>query len=79
MITTKKAGDSWDHLHRCNPASKRQILYVLSHTFGLPSNFHILVFMSEQIYIELRKLEDINGREKNDLNEYGSVGGVKPN
>lgn len=67
VITTKKkkkTGDSWDHLHRCNPASERQILYALSHTFDLPSNFHMFVFMSEQVYIELRKLEDINGKRK---------------
>lgn len=66
VITTKKkkTGDSWDHLQRCNPASERQILYALSHTFGLPSNFHMFVFMSEQVCIELRKLEDINGKRK---------------
>lgn len=66
----KKAGELQDHLQTGNPASERQILYVLPHTWHLPSNFHIFAFMWEQVYMELRKLE-INGKRKKCLKEVG--------
>lgn len=77
---TKKSRGLQDHLQRGNPASETQILYVLPHTWSPLSNFPVFVFKWEQVYIELRKLEEINGKRKwNALREYGSGEEVNPN